>query len=89
MDCPICLEEITDSHNQTRVHCCRGTFHTECYLKCSNPCPLCRAESFIVTEQPPQVPPIIIMEHRSTIRERIVVHGIMLFGLVSIFWLVR
>ena len=86
MDCPICLEEITDSHNQTRVHCCRGTFHTECYLKCSNPCPLCRAQSFIVTEQPRTVPPIILVERRPA---NMVVNVVILFVMTATWWFLK
>ena len=47
MECPICLEPITVVQNQVIVPCCKNSFHIECYLKCSNPCPLCRAENFI------------------------------------------
>ncbi len=89
MECPICLEEITDSHNQTRVHCCKGLFHTECYLKCSNPCPLCRSQSFIVTEQPRPVPPIILVEHRSVFSRTILVNVVIFFGITATFWFLK
>ena len=53
VECPICLSEIEENQNSTKVHCCRQSFHTECYIKCGihkNQCPLCRADNFIVIE---------------------------------------
>lgn len=52
-ECPICLSEIEEDQNSTKVHCCRQSFHTECYIKCGihkNQCPLCRADNFIVID---------------------------------------
>ena len=53
VECPICLSEIEEDQNITKVHCCHQSFHTECYIKCGlhkNQCPLCRADNFIVIE---------------------------------------
>ena len=55
MECPICLDYVTDEQLQTVLPCCKKIFHTECYLKCSNPCPLCRSANFICIDMPSPV----------------------------------
>ena len=45
MECPICLEPLTEG-NSLQLRCCRQPIHVQCYMQCIHmkpECPRCRA----------------------------------------------
>lgn len=45
MECPICLEPLTEG-NSLQLRCCRQPIHVQCYMQCIHmkpECPMCRA----------------------------------------------
>ena len=56
LECPICLEDVSDKEVVT-VPCCKKQFDLECYLKCGSRCPMCRADKLtsITVEEPPSL----------------------------------
>jgi len=55
MECPICLEPLTEG-NSLQLRCCRQPIHVQCYMQCihmKSECPMCRAthETVVVIEE--------------------------------------
>ena len=58
IECPICLEDVSGKPVVT-VPCCKKQFDLECYLKCDNKCPMCRA---ITIEEAQEVTVTVVHE---------------------------
>ncbi len=59
MECPICLEDTTGKPVVT-APCCHKQFDLECYLKCADKCPMCRADKITIRIEEPPVRQIIL-----------------------------
>ena len=76
MECPICLDLLTNSTQITATQCCGNKFHEACLIKAfahSNSCPLCRS-----------VPDTVIIINSDTRCKNYFCIQVVIFGLVCI-----
>ena len=60
-ECPICMEDLSNTTTRVTTSCCNNILHLECLRKCNYKCPLCRSEIIINVLPPDESTPLTVV----------------------------